>query len=230
MNQPQIQLNFTPVEPQLADLLNSLKKDIFLSLACHHIGTVQKFDEENQTIRATINYTKTFYELDPVTKIYNPIQVDYPVLIDCPAIVLGGGRTALTFPISPGDECLILFNDRDMDNWFSGASGGPVASSRLHSFSDGIALVGIRSQNNVLEDYDRTRAVLRYNGGAMVGVGPTRVKIANASTTLNTLIQNLITAIEAITVTCPPGGGPSSTPLNTAAFVSIASQLGALLE
>lgn len=232
-NQPQISLNFIPNEPQLADLLATMKKDIFLSLSCHHIGTVQSFNAENQTVKATINYSKTYFQLDIKTGIYNPVQLDYPILIDCPAIVLGGGDTFLSFPIQQGDECLILFNDRDIDNWFSGASSGPVASTRLHSFSDGIALIGLRSLPNKLPDYDTTRAALRDKRGAMVAVGGangTKVKIANSTTDLNTLLQNLIAQIEALTVICATPGSPSSVPVNAAAFATIATQLGTLLE
>jgi Phage protein Gp138 N-terminal domain len=240
MANPQIQQNQIPNEPQLKDLLDLLKKDILLSLNSHHIGTVQSFDPDDQTIEATINYKKTFYELDSATGLYNPVLLDYPLLLDCPAIVLGGGSAALTFPIQQGDECLVLFNDRDLDNWFAGASNGAVASPRLHSFSDGIVLVGLRSLANAIENYDESRAALRNNQAA-VGVrgDNNKVLITNTypsnSTTLNSLIQQLITAIKGITVNVAgvqTGGSTivSGTPINSSTFTTIATNLGNLLE
>lgn len=239
-----VQQNQIPNDPQLKDLLDLFKKQILLILSCHHIGTIQSFNPANQTATATINYKKTFFQLDQTTKTVVPVLQDYPVLIDCPVIVLGGGTSALTFPIEQGDECLVLFNDRDIDNWFQGGSGAAVSTQRLHSFSDAIILVGLRSLGNVLSGYDSTRAVLR-NGDALVGVGEVLIKIANNTTTLNTLlqdlitnIQNLVTATAAITVTgVTTGGGTSGIPANAAAIsavgtalTTLATEIGGLLE
>lgn len=189
--------NQIPNEPSLADLLDLKKKETLLGLNCHHLATIQSFDADRQVATATINYKKTFIQLNPATGVYGPVQKDYPILADCPVIVLGGGAGALTFPIQPGDECIALFNDRDINNWFNGSSNSQVASPRLHSFADAIILVGVRSLANTLDNYDSLRAVLR-NGTTLVGVGPTLIKIANQTTTLNTLLQSLLTDITAL--------------------------------
>lgn len=161
-----INQNLIPEEPSLKDLLDLYRKDILLNLNCHHIGTVQTFNPLNQTATATINYKKTFFNFDSATQTYVPQLVDYPILIDVPVIALGGGDGALTFPISGGDECLVLFNDRDLDNWFAGGgSGGAVATPRLHSFSDGLILVGIRSLANVIPNYNGSATELRTRDG-----------------------------------------------------------------
>ena len=225
-------LNAVPSDPSLKDLLDLLKKDIMLSLNAHHIGTIESFNSAKQTATATLNYPKTYYQLNAESGLYDPVLVDYPLLVDCPVICFGGGTTALTFPIQQGDECLILFNDRAIDNWFSGGAGAALSSSRLHSFSDGLILVGVRSLGNVLQNYDATRAVLR-NGTTLVGVGPSLIRIANNSTTLKTLLQNLITNIQnlvsataAITVTgVTSGSGASGPPANVAAINAVATQL-----
>ncbi len=232
MANPTIKQNKAPAEPSLMDLLNLFRKQLMLDFNCHHIGTIQSFDPAKQTCRATINYKKTFFQPNPKTKVYESVLLDYPILVDCPVIVLGGGTSALTFPIAAGDECLLLFNDRDIDNWFQSGQKGPVATPRLHSFSDGIALVGLRSLANSLQNYDTTRAVLR-NGSTMVGVGASLVKIANNQYTLNGLLQELINEVKslvsataAITVTgVQTGGGVSGVPANAATITAISSQL-----
>lgn len=222
-------------DPNLTDALNLLKKDILLSFSAHHVATIQSFDATKQTAKATVNYKKTNFKLNKATGLYDAVLVDYPILLDCPVICLGGGTAALTFPIKTGDECLVCFNDRDLDNWFQGAGGGGVATARLHSFSDGIILVGLRSLANVLTNYDLVRAVLR-NGQALVGVGPTLVKIANNTTTLNTLLQNLLTQLqniiaqlEVLQVTGVTAGGTiSGAPVNAAAFAAIGANLSTI--
>lgn len=217
LNQMQAELDFK-------DLLDLVKKDIKLDINCHGIATVQEFDSVKLVVKATMNYSQTYYQqnLDGSTA---PIQKDYPILVDCPVIILGGGNCSLTFPIQKGDECLILFNDRDIDNWAKGARSGPVASNRLHSFSDGIALVGFIKPSV----YDAVRTVLR-NGDTYIGVSSTKVKIANGTTTLNTLLGQLINAIKAITTLNSDLTTGAVSAASQANLTSIATQIGGLLE
>ncbi len=229
MSSPTPKLATKKADLSMKDLLDLIAKDIMLELNCHAIGTIQSFDPVKQTCTATINYKKTFFFKNDQSGNYEPVYKTYPILIDCPVIVLGGGAWALTFPITVGDECSILFNDRDIDNWFASGQMQAPATNRLHSFSDGIVLVGLRNSTRVLGDYDTARAVLRSEN-AMVGVGETLIKIANNSTTLNTLLQDLLTAIQALTVVCAAPGNPSSVPVNAADFAMIATNIAGLLE
>lgn len=215
-------------DPTLADVLNALKKDIKLEINCHAIGTVEEFNSSDQTITAKIVYKQTYMERQN-SGTYIPVAKDYPLLVDCPMLNLYGGNGGLTMPIQKGDTCLILFNDRDMDNWFGGGNNSPPQTSRLHSFSDGIALVGIRSLQSKLASYDAARVVL-YKGDTKVALG-TKVNVQNASENLATILQDLINAIKAITVTGVTSGGSSSgPPANVATFTAIATRLQGLLE
>lgn len=228
--------------PNLSDVLNLNNQNLMVRFNCHHIGIVQAFNAANQTCQATIAYQKTSFQFDSETGLYDPILVPYTMLADCPAIIMGGGNTGMTTPISAGDECLVLFNDRSLANWFAQgakASGQGVSSSRLHSFADGLILVGARSLPNVIKNYDLNHIMLRGNLGAgaygAVGVNKNNQKVLLTNNfggnTLNDLLQQLITAIKAITVTgVQTGGGTSGTPANAATFTSIASSIAGLLE
>lgn len=220
-----------PAEPSLRDVLTQLKTEIFLGLNCHAIATVTKFDSEKQTVDAQINYKRTYQVFNKQTGNYDQKLEDYPQLIDCPAIFLGGGSGALTFPVEADDECLILFNDRDMDNWFQGGNSSGVATQRLHSFSDGIAIVGLRSLGNVLENFDSERAVLR-KGQALVGVGKNDlVKVANNLYTLNQLLQELVTDVKNLITTNAVVGAPCTvSPATQAILTSTANKIAGLLE
>lgn len=221
--------NQTVPKPTLKDLLDLHKKDIFLNLNCHAIGTIQSFDPATLTAKVTINYKKTYLSSGDAA----PTYVEYPILTDCPVVILSGGLSQLTFPIAIGDECLVIFNDRDIDNWHSSGQIGPVDTIRMHSMSDAIALVGVRSVLKPIIPYDNIRASLSY-GTTTVGVGPALVKIANATTTLNTLLQTLIVEIQtlvsltaAITVTgITPGPSASGPPASAAAIAAVGVSLG----
>ena len=227
--------NVTPIDPSLMDLLNLFKKDIFLTLNCHAIGTVQSFNSTNQTAAISINYTKVF-QVNGANGPEAQLR-SYPVLFDCPVIFLrgNGGTAYLSFPIKVNDECLIFFNDRDIENWFT--NGGNVPNTnRLHSFSDAIALVGLwpsASSTGVasIPDFDMDRAVLKMNQ-AQVAVGFNNlIKIANNTYTLNQILQQLISTIQAITVIgVKTGTDISGPPSNIGDFTTIANQLNDLLE
>ena len=238
-----LNLNKIAAEPTLVDLFELREKNLMIAFNCHAIATIQSFDSDDQTVTATMAYKKTIFKLNKTTNVYDPVLVDYPLIVDCPAVVLGGGSTSLTFPIAKGDECLILFNDRDIDNWFQGGPPIGVASSRLHSFSDGIALVGLRNSSRSLTGYDMLRAVLQ-NGTTRVGVSADKVIIENDIDTLFNLLNDLITAVKNISVTVPALGLISGLPAapvtgqatgtispgSQSALSSAATALGDLLE
>lgn len=223
-------VNLPIAKPKWRDVLNNLKKEIALTLNCHAIGTVYSFNPANQTVVATINYKKVLNKKDPVSGLYNEVLEDYPILLDMPAVVLGGGGGYLSFPIKKGDECLILFNDRDLDNWFQGVAPTEPRTGRLHSFADGIALVGLRSSTKAISGYPTDKATLNY-GASTVGVGD-KVLITNG-TTLNTLLAALIDAITGLKIDVPAiGPGPQGTVDATSqqALAQAKSGLAGLLE
>src|ERR1043165_6177607 len=111
MTQTTQQLNQLPNKPQLKDLLALFRKDLLIGLNCHHVGRIESFDPDTQLAQASIAYKKTRF-VEAGEGEYVPILEDYPVLVDCPVVSLGGGDGCLTFPYAKGDECLILFNDR----------------------------------------------------------------------------------------------------------------------
>lgn len=159
-------INLVPNDPELMDLLNYFNKQIKLEMNCHHLGTVTAFDPLTQTAQVTINYAKTFQQINSVGAV-SIITSNYPVLIDCPVISLGGGLGSLTFPISEGDECLVIFNDRNLDNWFSGSSNSAPATGRLHAFNDAIVLVGVRSLANVLPSFSTEAVTLTFGSNTI---------------------------------------------------------------
>lgn len=221
--------NKVPNKPEMRDLLALLKKDIFINFNCHAIATVTKFDSTKLTIEASMVYQKTYY---PTDAILPPTIVNYPALVDCPVLILSGGTSGITFPIAPGDTALILFNDRDIDNWYSSGQVAPPNTNRMHAMSDGIAIVGLRSLlNPLIPAFDENHALL-FNGLTQVGAGLTQVRIANAITTLATVLNGLIDLITAITTveTSTPFAASALNPASIAALNAYKLVIMGLLE
>ena len=79
------EINVKGQDPTLKDLLDLLKRDIFLTLKCHDIGTIQSFDKTTQTATVTINYQKTYMRPNP-HGIYAPRRVH--ILYSCKSLSL----------------------------------------------------------------------------------------------------------------------------------------------
>ena len=77
-------------------------------------------------------------------------NIQLPILQDVPVYFIGGKSGGITFPVSAGDECLVVFADACIDAWFQNGGIANVISVRRHDYSDGFAFVGFRSQPNVL--------------------------------------------------------------------------------
>lgn len=100
--------------------------------------------------------------------------VTLPPLLDCPVFFPGGGGCTLTFPIAFGDECLMIFASRCIDQWWQSgcpldANGKPTsqiqAEFRMHDLSDGFAYVGVSSLPKVIPNISTTKTQLRNDLG-----------------------------------------------------------------
>ncbi len=164
--------NPTPVNPGvlpniLRGLLDAAAQEAASSINCTMIGTIISFDSGTQTARISINFQKVLDKV-PAGK---PQIFNYPTLIQCPVVSLFGGVSFMTFPIKAGDTCLVFFNDRDIDSWITTGTTTTPNSKRVHSLSDGIALVGIRPISGALADYDDDNVKIGYSDITSLKVG-----------------------------------------------------------
>ena len=150
--------------PNLDTILYKKNFEIMAKINCMQIGIVQKFYPENQTADIILVAKRKISESLNGEFIYK----DYPPLLSVPCIVLRGGLGVLEMPITAGDECLILFNDRDIDNWYLSGKVSANKTDRMHDFNDGIALVGIGSMSKILTDYVANAVKLKYNNTTLV--------------------------------------------------------------
>jgi hypothetical protein len=65
-----------------------------------------------------------------------------PAIPGVPLLFPGFGTGRLTWPVEPGDPCLLVFGDRSLDEWHSAGGGREVepADPRTHDLTDAVAL------------------------------------------------------------------------------------------
>lgn len=91
--------------------------------------------------------------------------VNLPMLVDVPIVWPRAGGFALTFPISAGDEVLVVFADRCIDSWWQSGGIGAPAEPRMHDLSDGFAILAPTSQPRKLSGVSATNVQLRDDAG-----------------------------------------------------------------
>ena len=213
-------------DPSLKTLLDLNRDNVFETLNCHAIGKIESFDKNTQTAKVSFAYS-CFSTEDEIT------DKDYPLLLDCPVIVLGGGKGNIRFPVSVGDNCLILFNDRDIDNWYlNGATRSVLSSTRKHNLSDGIALVGLYSLKDSLDDYDDERTELIHDKVVISMKDKLRIKNTSVATAnLFTILDGVLGILGTlVTTNAVPGQPCAISPAQAAQINLFKSYLGLLME
>ena len=114
--------NYSSLSPAERD---ALKRDFFSSLHCALPGKIISFDRNTQTA-----------EIQPAVKLGS---LSYPPLSGVPVFM------PMPFAIRPGDACLVVFADIDIDAWLSSGEAEEPLSARRHSLSDGFVFVGFRT-------------------------------------------------------------------------------------
>lgn len=175
---------FPIVTPDLNEFMDLRKRDLKSELNCFSIGTIKEFNSTNQTVTIQVNFLRGIKGKIAST-IDNPegiVKLNYPLLVNCPLMFLSGGSSYLTFPIQPGDTCIILFADKDIDTWFSSGQINIPNSDRTHDLNDAIAIVGIRSLLNKISNYNTNNVSLSDQTGERLWIsGDTKTSFRTAN-------------------------------------------------
>lgn len=116
---------------ELPDVMNDA---ILTALANTHTILIARVEAVNAT---TI-------DVQPVIqRVVDGVNISLPLFPSVPPIFLQGGSSYDAHPITAGDYCLLLINERCFDRWYAGDDGVPPLEFRMHDYSDGFALVGV---------------------------------------------------------------------------------------
>ena len=148
--------------PSQTAITDTLKRDIMLAINCARVGTIVSFDPGAAGVRpptATVQIAQQ--QVTSVDFEGNQTLAPFSELTLVPVLFPGGGGYSLTFPVEPGDECLLIFHDRELDNWYLNGAGLAPSLPRLHDLADAIALVGMRSSPRALASISTNTVQLR---------------------------------------------------------------------
>lgn len=159
----------TPEEAHAAQIEGRLK-DLHTCMP----GVIVAFDPATQTAQVQPAVQRIFTEKG---------AVNLPVCVDVPVQFPGGGDFFLTFPVKAGDECILWFSERAIDNWHTTGGTAPPAEYRLHDLSDGMAMVGLNSQPRRIPGFSDSATQLRSRSGEfyleITSAGKIRIQAEN---------------------------------------------------
>ncbi len=123
-------------------------------------GIIQSFDPN----AITCTVSPAIRGIMPTPEGTNPS--DLPLLVDVPVIFPRGGGCTMTFPVKPGDECLLVFSDRCIDFWWQSGGVQESVDPRQHDLSDAFAIIGPQSQAKKISGISTSAAQFRSDDGS----------------------------------------------------------------
>lgn len=181
--------------PNLEDVFEIVKEHTMSLINCSKIGRIRSFNPDNCTAYIDI------MELIP-----NDGNNEIPsILADVPVIFYGSRNTRITPPDIVGSNCLLIFQDRNIDNFLTTGEQYEPDNDRTHSYADCVALLTLNSYIDEPVMYD-ANALTLYNGTQFakifndsIELYADKIKLYNSQTTLLTLINTLIDTIKGLT-------------------------------
>lgn len=124
-------------------------------------GIVRSFDAASQTAIVTpvhkrlfVGETEEFFTL--------------PDCLDVPVVFPRGGNFVFTFPVAAGDEVMLVFSQRALDNWWDRGDVQAPGPVRFHDLSDAMAIPGLASRPRFVQSFATDAAEIRTLDGAVV--------------------------------------------------------------
>lgn len=144
--------------PDLAKILKTFGRNMSAQFNCHRVGKITAFD--SNTLTCNVKLLDKF--------IFNDTEQDFTEFHGMPLLIYATDTAGLTLGDVTGAECLVHFNDTDIDNWHTTGEAYAPNSLRQHDFNDGF--VELRPYNRLAagkQSYD-THAVVLRNGNAKI--------------------------------------------------------------
>lgn len=94
-------------------------------------------------------------------------SLEYPAIYNVPVVFPTGAGAGITYPVKPGDGCLLHFSESQTDDFLSQGDSDDI---RKHSLNDAICTPGLNT-NAMPSNIAHSDDVCMYNGSSMVRLG-----------------------------------------------------------
>lgn len=144
----------------LTQLLDEVIASELVDVHVNRAGIIDSFDASKQL--AKVNITSKLIIRDAKGK---DTFKEIPLLIDLPVVFPQVQGFSITYPIKKGDECQVIFEERDTANFRETGNISEPRSRRRFDFSDGWVIIGSTSNKKVVSNYNSDNLEIRSNNG-----------------------------------------------------------------
>jgi hypothetical protein len=156
------QMRTLATEKDFADAIINYLQSVMNTMK---IARIEKFYPETQTADVSILSLRSV----PAQNKVGP----YPKLMTLPCLFPCDANGGLTFVPHSGDECMVVFADRDITNWLLFGQIDVPKMKRCHDLNDGVAIVGLRNMKSPLADF--------FNGTRLFSRGDLKIDAMGAA-------------------------------------------------
>lgn len=173
----------------LSKLLDNAIRNKLMDVHTCMPGVINTFHSSDNSVDVQLLFQREYNNGNIVT---------YPVIPHVPLLYLGPANGWVRWPVTAGDPVLVIFSERAIGQWFSTgtAQGAQLPEdSRIFDLTDAIAIPGLRdSVSPVVPQGDSTSAEFVYKNARVEITSGSLVKIANATQSLKTALNDLANA------------------------------------
>lgn len=154
-----------------SQLYENIIKKVNFNLRCCIPGVIQQYDPKTNTASIQPAIREEIVNED------NTVQyMNLPILVNVPVIFPSCSIGSIKMLLKQGDECLVLFSDLSIDNFWKYANVQNPIEVRRHDLSDGIAIPCVLSQPNTKQ----------FNGtGVEITSGESKISITKDGITFS---------------------------------------------
>lgn len=123
-------------------------------------------------------------------------DVSFPIIEDIPLVFPSSNKYCITFPVSIGDECLLIFSDLCIDSWWQSGGIQTQYEYRRHDLSDCFAIPSQMSQAKKINNFNGNYLEIKNNAtGVKIEVMDNTVKVAGVDiVAMKLAFDNLVSA------------------------------------
>ncbi|WP_313579973.1 Gp138 family membrane-puncturing spike protein [Lacrimispora sp.] len=115
-------------------------------------------------------------------------QLDYPAITGVPVVIPQSSTVQIAFPISPGDSCLLIMSEQELDSWLYGRE---EADGKLKfDLTSAIAIPGLLNRGSA------ALAEACNTGSAVIAAGASKMSVSANGVTItgNVIITGNLSA------------------------------------
>lgn len=151
-------------------------------------GRVESYDATTQLASVKPLLKRSLRDVDN-----NEVVEDLPIISDVPVAFPRAGDWFMAFPVAQGNTVLLVFCERNLDQWIERGGDVDPGDLRLHPLDGAVAIPGVYSQPDALTDAHAENLVIGKTGGAQIHIkADGTVNLAEESPSAFVALANLV--------------------------------------